>query len=177
MFSWFRTPHLVVIAVLALSGCSSDIKQYQGSEPKLVLEQFFNGKLRGYGMVSDFSDDIQRKFVVDIEARWENDIGTLDEYFIFDDGEKQFRQWIITKQSENTYQGKADDVVGIAEGTQAGSVLKWQYTLALKMDESTINVNFDDTMVLIDQNHMLNVAKIYKFGLHVGTVTLSFEKL
>ena len=67
-------------------------------------------------------------------------------------------------------------MIGEAVGTAAGNALNWHYTLALKVDERTINVQFDDWMYLIDDRVMLNKAAMSKFGVYLGEVTLAFTK-
>jgi hypothetical protein len=72
--------------------------------------------------------------------------------------------------------GTAADVVGEAQGEVAGNTLHLRYVLALPVDGRIINVNMDDVMVLMDQQVMLNRAVMSKFGVQLGTVTLSFRK-
>ncbi|QBY03752.1 DUF3833 domain-containing protein [Thalassotalea sp. HSM 43] len=168
---------LIMSSLLWLTSCSTDVSEYQDTTPVFTLETFFDGKIRGYGLVTGFNDEITRRFVVDIDASWQGDSGVLDEYFVYNDGEKQFRQWRLKKLDANNYQGEADDILGTATGQQHGAVLIWQYDMILTVDGEDYEVSFDDTMVLIDENHMINTAKIFKFGLNVANVTLFFEKL
>ena len=128
-------------------------------------------------MVTDYGDNITRRFAVDIIATWQENVGTLDEYFVYDDDEKQFRQWRIEKINDTQYKGEADDIIGTATGERSGAVIKWQYSMVLVVDDEEYEVHFDDTMVLMDEDHMMNIAKIQKFGINVATVTLFFEKL
>lgn len=174
--SFIKKTSLLCMLML-LTSCSADIEQYQESTPEFKLEKFFNGKVIGYGLVTDFNDNITRRFTVDIVGTWQGNKGTLDEDFIYDDGETQFRRWHIEKINSTEYQGKADDIIGTATGKRSGAVVHWQYTMALKVDGDTYEVHFDDTMALIDDNHMINKAKINKFGINIANVTLFFEKL
>ena len=67
-------------------------------------------------------------------------------------------------------------MVGEAQGNSAGNALNWRYTLALKVDGTTWNVDFDDWMYLVDDRVMLNRATMSKFGIRLGEVLLSFTK-
>jgi hypothetical protein len=58
----------------------------------------------------------------------------------------------------------------------AGNAFNWRYTLALKVDGRTWNVDFDDWMYLIDDRVMLNRATMSKFGVRLGEVLLSFTR-
>jgi len=48
--------------------------------------------------------------------------------------------------------------------------------MALPVDGTTYEVQFDDWMYLVDQRVMLNKAVMSKFGIRLGEVTLSFSK-
>ena len=77
---------------------------------------------------------------------------------------------------DSRYSGRADDVVGVAQGQAAGNALNWRYTLALPVDGKVYEVQFDDWMYLMDERVMLNKAVMSKFGFRLGEVTLSFYK-
>ena len=64
----------------------------------------------------------------------------------------------------------------LAEGRSAGNALNWRYTLALPVDGRVWEVQFDDWMYLMDERVMLNKARMSKFGIHLGEVTLSFVR-
>ncbi|WP_163937653.1 DUF3833 domain-containing protein [Paraferrimonas sp. SM1919] len=160
-----------------LAGCSQNFKEYQSKTPNFLIEEYFNGDVLAYGVVTDHKDQMLRRFSVRIEGRWEGDNGVLDEYFIYDDGETQYRQWRIQKTAPGRYKGQADDIIGDAIGTQAGPVLQWQYSMRLPVDGSEYEVSFDDQMIMLDEHRVLNRAAINKFGLNVANVTLYFEKL
>ena len=66
--------------------------------------------------------------------------------------------------------------MGVAQGRQSGNALHWTYTLALPVDGTVYEVQFDDWMYLVDERVMLNRARMSKFGIHLGDVTLSFRK-
>jgi len=168
---------LAAVAVLALGGCSAIEPQVYASErPVLDPQRYFNGTLVGHGMFQSRSGKVERRFVVTIDARWEGDIGTLDERFEWSDGERQRRVWTLRRIDANTYTGTAEDVVGEARGRAYGNALNWRYTLALPVSGRTWHVEFDDWMVLIDERVMLNTAVMSKWGFRLGQVTLSFER-
>ena len=110
-----------------ISGCSSvKIQDYKNAEPKLDLFDYFKGKTYAQGQFQDRSGLVVRRFTVDITGEIEGNQLTLDERFVYNDGEKQQRIWRITKTAEGTYTGKADDVIGEAIGESAGNALNWR---------------------------------------------------
>ncbi|MDJ0950974.1 MAG: DUF3833 domain-containing protein [Alphaproteobacteria bacterium] len=153
------------------------VEEFSAETPRLVLEEYFSGKTKAWGIVEDRFGKVRRRFVVDIDGTWQDGELTLVEDFVYDDGEEEQRIWRIKKLDDNSYEGRADDVVGPAKGKAFGNALNWQYTLALKMGDSVWNVRFDDWMFLQDCEVMINRARISKFGIELGQVTLFFRKL
>ena len=115
-----------------------------------------------------------KRFHVVIDASWQGDTGTLDEHFSYSDGSTQRRIWTITRHADGRYTGRADDVVGEAEGQARGNALRWRYVLSLPVDGKTYKVDFDDWMYLMDERVMLNRSVMSKFGLRLGELSLSF---
>lgn len=162
---------------LFLLGCSStQIDDYQNSTPEFKLEDYFDGKVLAWGIFQDFSGKVIRHFTVEINASWQGNVGTLDEDFVFDDGEKQKRIWIIKKIGEGAYQGTAGDVKGTANIYQAGQAVNLEYELEVMIDGEPMVFTIDDWMYRIDKMRVFNKSKMKKFGITVGEITLYFEK-
>ena len=168
---------LMCVALMGLWGCSSvKIDEYRAETPVLELRDYFDGTIDAWGMFQDRSGKVVKRFHVLIEASWQGDTGTLDEQFTYSDGTTQRRVWRLTKHADGRYTGRADDVVGEAEGQESGNALRWNYTLRLPVDGKEYEVQFDDWMFLVDERVMLNRATMSKFGITLGEVLLSFTK-
>ncbi|QYJ84925.1 DUF3833 domain-containing protein [Shewanella mesophila] len=166
-----------IVLFLLLSGCgAASLDDYSNTRPELKLEQFFDGKLKAYGIVLDRSGKLLRRFDVDLVASWDGDQGEIKEWFLFDDGEKSTRIWRLSKVADNQYQGQADDVIGIATGNTEGAALFWQYDLDIVVDGETYRVTLDDWMFLLDEKRLFNKTEMTKFGFKVGEVILYIEK-
>ena len=175
--SGFLASILVLLFSALLAGCAGpDPNLYKGQTPALDLKTYFNGEVKGWGMVQDRDGQVLRRFVVTIQASWKGDEGVLDEHFDWSDGEKQRRVWRITAVGPGRYIGRADDVLGEATGEVFGNALRWRYTLNAPFRGGTIGLDFDDWMLLIDDRVMLNRAVFSKWGIRLGEVTLSFSK-
>jgi hypothetical protein len=162
---------------LVLSGCASNqIDAYQGEKPELDLRSYFNGILDAYGVFTDRSGKVVKRFTVIMQCTWTGDDGVLDEAFTYSDSSTQRRVWRIKKWPDGRYTGQADDVVGTALGQARGNALNWRYTLALPVDGKVYEVQFDDWMYLMTPTVMLNKASMSKFGVFLGEVTLSFTR-
>ncbi len=164
-------------ALLLLNGCSAPkVQDYAHTQPQLDLFTYFAGQTQAYGQFQDRSGVVKRRFKVAITGTVNDDVLTLDERFVYDDGEKEQRVWLIKRLGDNLYSGTAGDVIGEAVGHSAGSVFSWRYTLDLPYKNSSIQVKFDDWMFLQSDGVMLNRAQVSKWGFNVGEVTLFFSK-
>lgn len=162
---------------LALAGCASQrIDQYTSEKPVLDLQQYFNGVLDAYGVFTDRSGTVVKRFTVVMRCSWQGDDGVLDEDFTYSDGTTQKRVWRLKKLPDGRYTGTAGDVVGTAQGQARGNAFYWTYTLRLPVDDAVYDVTFDDWMYLMTDTVMLNKATMSKFGVRLGEVTLSFTK-
>ncbi len=172
---------LISLIIFLLYGCSSNnMKDFENKTPNLNLFEFFKGETVAYGIFEDRFGKLRRQFRVKIKGSVDQNILTLDEKFIYDDGEKASRIWKIKKLNENKnsikYEGSADDVEGLATGSSVGNALNWTYDIYLNMKGSNLKVKFNDWIYKQDSNVAINRAYVSKFGIDIGSVTLVFLK-
>ncbi len=166
-----------VASVAALAGCAGpQISDYAAEKPVLDLRQYFNGTLDAYGVFTDRSGQVVKRFTVVMRCSWNGEDGVLDEDFVYSDGTTQKRIWRLKHLGNGRYSGTAGDVVGTAIGEARGNAFRWGYTMALPVDGKVYEVQFDDWMYLMNERVMLNKASMSKFGIRLGEVTLSFVK-
>ena len=169
---------IILLLTFLINSCASEmnIDKFMNTEPKFILEEYFDGKTQAWGMFHDRFGNLKRTFKVDITGTLIDDELTLDERFLYDDGEKEQRVWKIKLLGENKYSGVADDVIGEAIGVANGNALNWKYKLDLKVKDTTIKVDFDDWMFLQEKGILMNRAEVKKWGLNIGVVTITFLK-
>ena len=164
-------------AALAASGCAGpSVNDYASEKPVLDLKQYFNGVVDAWGIFTDRSGKVVKRFTVVMHCQWNGEQGVLDEDFVYSDGTKQKRIWKLQQLGNGRFSGQADDVIGMADGQTRGNAFNWRYTLALPVDGQVWHVQFDDWMYLLDDKVMLNKAAMSKFGIFLGEVTLSFTR-
>ncbi|MEC7650029.1 MAG: DUF3833 domain-containing protein, partial [Pseudomonadota bacterium] len=149
---------------------------FSGTTPQLRIEEYFAGHTRAWGIFEDRFGNLRRQFVVDIDGKWDGETLVLDERFLYSDGEKDRRVWTIRKIDAHRYEGQAADVIGVAFGEAHGNALNWQYDMDLKVGEGTLRVHFNDWMFLQESGVLVNRARVSKFGIEIGEVTLFFQK-
>ena len=167
----------LLITAATLVGCAGPApSDYAAQKPVLDLKTYFNGELTAHGIFTDRQGKVARRFSVQMTGTWQGKEGVLDERFTYSDGTTERRVWKLTDEGGGRWSGRADDVLGVAQGVAAGNALNWRYTLKLPVDGKVYEVQFDDWMYLMDDRVMLNKAAMSKFGIHLGEVTLSFYK-
>jgi hypothetical protein len=168
---------IAFITFIFFTGCSTiKVSDYDGRKPVMIPEDFFNGRLSAHGVIKNRSGKVIRYFNAEIKAYWEGEKGTLEEDFVYDNGEKQRRVWILTRQANGSYIGTAGDVVGEATGWIAGNSMFLEYVLEVPYGEGTIDLKMDDRMYLVEPYTIVNESAMYKFGLRVGEVILVIRK-
>ena len=168
---------LLLALVLGVASCASvDVARYADQQPALNLEHFFSQPVKAWGMFQKRNGEVAKRFEVNIVSRHEGNNLILDERFVYSDGTRQRRVWTLTPEGQGRWSGRADDVVGVAEGQVAGNTLHWRYRLNLPVDDSTYEMSMDDWMYLMDEDTLINRTRMSKFGVEVGQVTLVFRR-
>jgi len=172
----FKSLYMTTV-MLFFIGCSDvSVQDYAQNQPELIIPKFFDGNLTAHGVVKDYRGRVIRQFSADILAYWEDGIGTLEEDFIFDDGETDRRVWTLEPKSSGGYYGNAGDVVGAGDVNLAGDSAFLEYILRIPFNDGSLDVKVDDRMYLISPTILINESKLSKFGLKVGELLLVIEK-
>jgi hypothetical protein len=169
----------LAVLVFFLSACSSvSVEDYVHNSPTLVPEKFFDGQLSAHGIVKDRNGLVLRYFNAEITASWADGVGTLDEQFVFDDGEQQNRVWTLVPSDAGVgmYMASAPDVIGEATMQVAGNSLFLDYVLRVPYGNGTIDLRIDDRMYLVSERVLLNQSRMSKWGVDVGELVLVIRK-
>jgi len=129
-----------------------------------------------HGLVKNRSGKVIRYFNADIKAYWIDGIGTLEEDFLFDDGEKSRRVWTLTPAGDGRFIGTAGDVVGNGEMLFAGNSIFLDYVLRIPFNDGTVDIRIDDRMYLVAPDTLINESRMTKFGFDVGQILLVIRK-
>jgi len=165
-----------VTSCFFISSCSVELKDYKIEDKPFDIKNYFEGRVVAWGVIQDYSNEVKRRFCVEIDGSWEDQKGLLAEKFYFDDGEISYRNWQLTKLTDGSYLGTAEDVVGTAIGKHKGFAFQFQYELSLDIDGDITQVTMDDWMFQLDENKVINKTSMSKFGIKVAEVTLFFDK-
>ena len=175
---------LAVFAFLVLAACAGtpSLDDEKLSDRKLDLEEFFDGRLVAYGQFQDLFGTVRRRFEVDVRGDWDGERLRLVEDFVYEDGATERRIWTLRKTGPDSWEGTAPGVIGVATGQERGDAFNWRYTIDLPVpsadgEAETLRVSFDDWMWLLSEDRLLNRAYMQRFGIDIGEVLITFEKL
>lgn len=169
----------LLVCAGVLSGCSVSVDgtDYEDIRPTFNLERFFDGKVTAWGIVQNRSGEVVQRFIVDIEGERTSTGVILDETFTYGVGEGPItRKWVIEKQNDGTYVGRAGDIKGEALGTSFGNAFNFHYQMDLPVGDSEYEVTFDDWFWAFDDTTMMNRSYIRKFGVVMAEVTIFMQK-
>ncbi len=171
-------------ALLFVAACTGkpSLDDASLSDRKLDLEEFFSGELVARGQFQDVFGTVRRRFDVEIDGTWDGERLRLVEDFVYEDGSTERRVWTLRKTGPDSWEGTAPGVIGVATGEERGDAFNWGYTIDLPIpsadgETETVRVTFDDWMWLLSEDRLLNRAYMKRFGIDIGEVIITFEKL
>ena len=169
---------LVFLTTILLTGCAAmKIEDFNNTKPEFVPQEYFNGKLRAYGIVKDRSGKIIRSFKGEMIGSWDkNGIGTLDEYFVYNDGEEMKRVWTLKPTGQKKFIATANDIVGESSMIANGNTVMIDYVMRTPYKDSTIDLSVQDWLHLQDDGVIINHSKLKKFGFVVGEIVITIIK-
>ena len=172
------TKIVATLSLVFVAACSGkpELDNETLSDLTLNLEDFFEGKTVAHGQFQDIFGTVQRRFDVEITGTWDGKTLRLVEDFTYDDGVTEQRIWTLEKTGEETWQGSAPGVIGMASGVEKGDTFNWAYHIDLPVRSGTMRVDFDDWMWLMTRDRILNRAYVSRFGVHIGEAIIVFEK-
>lgn len=174
---------IAVLSVLLLAACAGrpSMDDPSLSTRELELEEFFDGRLTAYGQFQDLFGTVRRQFVAEIEGDWDGERLRLVEDFTYEDGSTEQRVWTLRKTGDETWEGTAPGVIGVAVGEEKGDRFNWRYTIDLPVPSAegpteTVRVSFDDWMWQLSDDRLFNRAYMRRAGVTLGDVSIWFEK-
>lgn len=170
-------PILFALALpLVLAACAGAPNvSGQDGPGAFVLEKTFLGHGTGTGVFRNAITGSTRPFTVVFNGRRTADGLNLKEDIAYADGEREHKLWRFTQVAPGRYEGRRDDVVGVATGVVTGNTLRLSYDVKLNTGGSKAQVHFEDALVARGGGLVENKARVSKFGVGVGTVDIAIR--
>ena len=140
------------------------------------LTSFLEGRTLAWGIFEDRFGRLRRRFHARMDGRWENGVFVLDEQFDYDTGESEERTWRVIPGLGNTFSATCADCVGEAKGTSGNGSSHMHYRFKLKLADRTLIVDLDDRIYRIGAGVAVNRARMSKWGIRVGELSIFFNK-
>ncbi|MDO9439376.1 MAG: DUF3833 family protein [Beijerinckiaceae bacterium] len=167
---------LAALTLLAVSGCATPPSLDPSTDTAFVPEKFFLGRTLAEGEFVNTLDGSRRGLRATIDGSWNGRELKLVENFVYSDGERDRKTWVLTKTGPTTYSGVREDVIGTADGRLDGRTFRLTYMATVKTKSSSVDVKFDDVLGFERDGSVLNRATVSKLGVKVGEVTLRIRK-
>lgn len=151
-------------------------RDYAGSG-NFDLRRDLAGPFLCEGVIFGPTGRVTARFVADMEARWEGDIGSLRESFSYDSGARQERAWRLTLGNDGAIRAEAADVVGTGHGRQAGGAVQLRYRLRLPADAGGHVLDVNDWMYRTGNGTIINRSQFRKFGITVAELVATMRRV
>jgi hypothetical protein len=169
---------LALSSLLLLAACATPpALDGAASRKAFVPEKFFVGQTFAEGEFVNTIDGSRRGLTAKIRGTFDGQKLTLVEDFLFSDGERDRKTWVLTKTGPATYTGTREDVIGDAKGLIDGPFFRLTYKADVKTKNSSIALTFDDVLGYEPDGSVLNRAVVSKLGVKVGEVTLRMRRV
>ena len=176
--TWASRLFVLPVVGVILAGCASmHIDDFAESKPSFVLQDYFDGPMTAYGIIKNRNGKVVSSFKGTLVGSWDaNGIGTLDEFFVYSNGDTQKRVWTFRPTGTNTFIGTAGDIVGEAPVIVKGNTMMIDYTMRIPRGKGTLDVDVKDWLHLQEDGVIVNHSKMRKFGIRVGELVITIIK-
>jgi len=157
-----------------------DISDFENKTPVLRLEDFFSGRLKGWGYTVGRFGGFQNAFKIDTQGHWDPTVRTLSmsEFYRFNDGHSDPLNWSILKKSDFEYEGFEPSIAGSAKGEQRGNAFHWQYSREVPCkDGDRTSYGFDDWFWFLEPTVLCVSASITKLGIEVARLSAFYQRI
>lgn len=164
---WYRQRYLTFYA--------QKPEEFAGKGPDFDLRQHLNGPIICEGVIYGPTGRISSRFVADMDAKWDGNVGTMTERFRYDSGNTQDREWRLTLGNDGSIKAEAPDVVGEGRGQQTGPAVQLKYRIQLPKEAGGHVLDTTDWMYLVENGSIINRSQFRKFGFKVAELVATMR--
>ncbi|MEZ5922903.1 MAG: DUF3833 family protein [Hyphomicrobiaceae bacterium] len=141
------------------------------------LTSFLEGRTRAWGVFEDRFGRVRRRLAVHMHGHWRDGVFVLDERFEYDGDAVETRTWLVEPLGEGHFRATCPDCVGEATGACSTDSVRMTYRFRLNLESREVVVSFDDRLYRIGDTMAVNRAKMSKWGVKLGELSLFFQRL
>lgn len=150
--------------------------QHTKPVPLFKLENFFEGKVSGWGIVKKWNGIIRNKIYIDIDGIWEQNLGTIKQKISFDDNTSINIKWKVKLVDSYNYIVLSKHCKGMNKGTQHGNMNAFKCKAIAERDGKIGDYTFDTIMYMIDRHNVIAVTKIKRYGFIIGSIIFNLQQ-
>jgi hypothetical protein len=150
-------------------------QDFEGTGPDFDLRQHLNGPILCEGVIFGPTGRVSSRFVADMHASWDGNIGMMTERFHYDSGTTQDREWRLTLGNDGSIRAEAPDVVGAGKGQQTGAGVQLKYRIRLPVESGGFVLDATDWMYLVENGTIMNRSQFRKYGIKVAELVATMR--
>ncbi len=151
-------------------------EDFEGAGPEFDLREHLKGPILCEGVIYGPTGRVSSRFVADMEANWDGNVGVMSERFHYDTGSVQDREWRLTLGNDGSIKAEADDVVGAGTGQQKGPGVLLNYKIRLPEESGGHVLDATDWMYLVDNGTVMNRSQFRKYGIKVAELVATMRR-
>jgi hypothetical protein len=111
-----------------------------------------------------------------MNADWQGNKGRMTEFFTYDSGTTQNREWQLSVDNQGRITAEAEDLVGTGIGWQSGDAVQLKYRIRLPQDSGGHVLDVTDWMYLAPNGAVVNRSQFRKFGIKVAELVATMRR-
>lgn len=151
-------------------------KDYADATPQFDIRQHLNGPIQCEGIIYGPTGRVSSRFVADMNATWDGNVGSMTEHFKYDSGNTQDRIWTLKIGNDGTIDATAPDIIGTGKGTQEGSAVQLKYRIKLPPEAGGHVLDVTDWMYLMENGTIMNRSQFRKYGIKVAELVATMRQ-
>ena len=167
---------LVAIRQRYMTFMSQRPEDFAGKGPEFNLREHLNGPIICEGVIYGPTGKITSRFVADMDAKWDGNVGVMTERFRYDSGAVQDREWRLTLGNDGSIKAEAPDVVGTGTGMQVGAGVQLKYKIRLPEESGGHVLDTTDWMYLVENGSIINRSQFRKYGFKVAELVATMRR-
>lgn len=149
---------------------------YTNTGTQFDVRRALNGSILCEGVIYGPLGRVTSRFVADMNAEWQGNIGRMTEAFRYDNGNRIDREWTLNLKNDGTFEATAPDVIGTGQGVQSGSGVRLKYALKLPQEAGGHVLNVTDWMYMMENGTIINRSQMRKYGVKVAELVATMRK-
>ncbi|WP_369839603.1 DUF3833 family protein [Donghicola sp. XS_ASV15] len=176
---WIAVGFFVALAVSLIIRSQASFSAQKPSDydgaATFDVRSTLSGPIQCEGVIYGPTGRVASRFCADMEGRWDGNKGTLCEFFTYDSGSTQAREWQLTVSDDGSIRAEAEDLVGSGQGWQRGDAVQLNYRIRLMEDAGGHVLDVTDWMYLTPNGVIMNRSQFRKFGIKVGELVATMR--